>query len=467
MNLIKLSEIKIAPNRQRQLFDPDSIQELSTSITKNGLFHAPVCREDGKEIVLVAGERRLKAIENIYMLNDSFYYNGAKFTDGLVPYILLGDLDELQHEEAELEENIRRVDLTWQEKASAHQRLNDLRERQMRKSIELAEDGVDTGVGEGDEWTHADTAEEIFGPGKRSGNYQAIIRKECIIANHLDDPDIQKAKSLKEGFKILQQKETQKKNTELANAIGLTFSARNHTLINEDCLIWMKGKEGIFDVICTDPPYGMGADKFGDAAGKLTGITHDYDDSYASWKSLMEKWPALAYKICKAEAHAYVFCDPDRFYDHVIWKEGEEPIVQKGLRTYMQEAGWYVFRTPFICCKPGSGRVPLPEHGPRRQYEICLYAIKGKKQTTRIYPDVISVTADKNDGHGATKPVALFTNLLQRSIIPGSTVLDSFCGSGPIFGACQLLQCAATGIESSKESYGLSLCRLQDLKNEE
>jgi DNA modification methylase len=196
----------------------------------------------------------------------------------------------------------------------------------------------------------------------------------------------------------------------------------------------------------------MGADSFGNAAGKLTGIEHHYDDSYEAWYLLMETWCPLSYQVCKPQAHAYVFCDIDNF-----------PV----LRTLMQQAGWYVFRTPFICVKPNSGRVPLPDQGPRRQYETLLYAIKGKKPVTHIYPDVISTTADEQLSHGAQKPIALFKNLLQRSVRPGDTVLDCFAGTGPIIPAAHHFQCKAIVLEKEKEYYAICCERLKALEEGE
>jgi DNA modification methylase len=193
----------------------------------------------------------------------------------------------------------------------------------------------------------------------------------------------------------------------------------------------------------------MGADSFGDAGGKLTGIEHHYDDSYESWLALMREWAPLSFAVAKPQAHAYVFCDFDNFHK---------------LKEFMLAAGWYVFRTPLIVHKLNSGRVPLPDQGPRRQYEIILYAIKGDKPTTHIYPDVISTAADENLTHGAQKPVALYQNLLQRSVKPGDRVADFFAGSGTIFEAAHGMKCYAVGTEQSPEYYGMSLARIKRLK---
>ena len=236
--------------------------------------------------------------------------------------------------------------------------------------------------------------------------------------------------------------------------MGKTFTSDTHRIFNANCLEWMRQPEaqGYFDVILTDPPYGMNADSFGDGGGKLAGITHEYDDSYEAWQALMAAWAPLSFAVTKPQAHAYVFCDFDRFHE---------------LKAMMQQAGWYVFRTPLVVHKLNSGRVPLPDQGPRRQYELVLYAIKGKKPVTHIYPDVVTVSGDENLSHGAQKPVALYQNLLQRSVRAGDKVLDSFGGTCGTIPAGHTYQCEVTAIEQSQEYYAIGLKRLSDLKSEE
>lgn len=429
-----ISQIEIADNRQRQEFEPNALQELKNSIEDGGLQNAPVLRTVGSRLVLVSGERRLRAISEIFDLGGSFKYDGAIFTAGSVPYTLLGDLDELAAEEAELDENFRRKDLTWQEHAAALGRLHRLRQAQ----------SVASG---GPVHTVADTALEISG--RSDGSFQDNVRKELIVARNLENTAISKAKNVDEAFKILKRQETQKANVELAAKVGLTFTASQHTLLHVDCLSFMQATDLRFDVICTDPPYGMGADEFGDAGGKLTGIEHHYKDDYESWQVLMRAWCPLSYRVAKPAAHAYVFCDFDRFHE---------------LKQLMQSAGWYVFRTPLIVHKQNSGRVPLPDRGPRRQYELVLYAIKGDRTVNLIAPDVLSCPADDNLSHGAQKPVAVFQNLLHRSVRPGDLVADFFAGTGPIFPAAHALQCTVVATEKTAEYFAISYQRLENLK---
>lgn len=464
MKKAPLSSIIIKPNRQRREFDPTRMLELQASIEHTPerpgaqLMHPPVLRTEAGQLVLVAGETRLKVISDIFALGGSFICNGELFTAdaGLVPYTDLGELDEIEAFEAELDENIRRNDLTWQEKADATKKLHELRSMQARAAAASAaaqaeRTGTPAPAIPAVPQTIAATALEIHG--RADGAYHDKVRKELIVSQHLDVPEVAKAKTLDEAFKILKKQEQARQNVALAEAVGKTFTSDAHKVLNMNCLDYMAqvaaGPEHEkFDVILTDPPYGMGADEFGDAGGKLTGVEHHYDDSYESWVKLMTAWAPLSFAVTKPQAHAYVFCDIDNFHE---------------LKRLMQAAGWYVFRTPIVNHKLNSGRVPLPDQGPRRQYEILLYAIKGKKPVTHIYGDVISVDGDKNTSHGAQKPVALYQNLLQRSVRPGDRVFDAFGGTGTLIPAAHTYKCTAVVTELNPEYYGLCLRRVQDL----
>lgn len=434
--LVKIADIKIASDRQRKQFTQDALMELAEELVSSGLLHPPVVRETPEGLVLVAGERRLRAIELVSLMGKTLWCNGVAIPEGFVPVSTIGSVTVLKAEGAELGENTARENLTWQEQAAATQRVHALRTAQAAE--------------EGRIHTVRDTALEVRGSAE--GSQHNAVRQELLVAQHLSNPAVAAAKSTADAFKILKKQEEARQLTALAIRVGATYSASVHTLLHTDCLDFMRTTQAEqFDVILTDPPYGMGADNFSDAGGKLVNHDHQYKDDYESFMTLMMQWCKLSYRVAKPQCHAYVFCDIDNFH---------------ALRDWMREAGWYVFRTPFICVKPGSGRVPLPDEGPRRQWECLLYAIKGHKKTTAIYPDVISSTLESSLGHGAQKPVELFENLLRRSARPGDTVLDSFCGSGTIFPAAHSLKLKATGCELSPQYYGMALTRLRNVETE-
>lgn len=401
------------------------------SIEKNGLLQ-PIVVRDGT--TLVAGERRLRAISNLQEIGVAVKFGGEEWRVD-VPAVDLGSLDAIAAEEAELEENVCRVDLSLQERIAAVGRLADLR----RKQAELLGRAVPT-VGE--------IAREIRG--SDAGQYRENTRRELILSQHLDNPDVAKAKSLDEAWKAHVRTEQAKRDVTNARTYGATYTKDALELVRGDCLEWMKGQEPEqFDVICTDPPYGINAHDFGDADGRLAAQTHIYDDSPESWRRLMGICAREFYRISKKEAHLYCCCDIDRFVE---------------LKDILGAEGWDCHRTPIINYKRDGARVPWISWGPQRKYELVLYAMKGRKLVTRIYPDVIETLGDENLGHGAQKPVALYSNLLIRSCKPGDKVLDPFAGTGTIFAAAFPLKLRAVGIEADERYFGIAAERLKGLK---
>lgn len=433
MHVVNIHQLHISESRQRKEFKPEKIVELANSISSIGLIHPIVVRSDEGKMVLIAGERRLKALQYVWNFGKSVKCGQGIYAEGEVPCILQADMSPIEAFEMELEENVRREDLTWQEKSRATSQLYELRRLQAEKRGEAPP-------------TVAELASEIRGD---SGSAHQDTKEELIVSRHLDDPDIAKAKSTTEAFKILKRKEQLKKSEELGVQVGKTFTADIHEVLQGNCLDLMKGlPDAHIDVILTDPPYGIDADQFGDSGGKTVGA-HFYKDDFETWSGLIKVFAHEAFRIAKPQSHCYVFGDVDNFVF---------------LKSYMSAAGWKCFRTPLIWVNPTAMRTPWVDMGPQRKYQIALFAVKGDRPVTRIYGDVVTYPSDENLNHPAQKPVALYEDFLRRSIRPGDVVLDPFCGSGPIFPAAHSLKCKAIGMEQDPSAYGISVKRIQDLK---
>jgi DNA modification methylase len=378
-------------------------------------------------------------MQYLYLMGKQFYCNGTLLPKNYVPYLSLGDMSDTDAFEAELEENTQREDLTWIEKAAAVLQLHELRQKQ------LIEQGAAAGEVYFPKQTTADTALEIHG--RSDGFYQDVVRKQIIVAKHMSDPDVTKAKNLQDAFKLLKNKEVAANHRAKGEAIpSETLKGQHSLFLSSFSLLKLEPK---YDIIITDPPYGMGAETF-NTGSRVMDFTHEYDDSYNSWKNLMINFAEFSWKVTKPEAHLYCFCDFDRFHE---------------LKELLANCGWWVHRTPLVFSKDGASsvRVPWTEHGPRRSYELVLYAVKGKKPVNLIAMDLFWAAHDSNLGHAAQKPVAAYVELLRRSAKPGDQVLDPFCGSGPIFPACQELKLVATGIEIDPGYYSIAADRLGGL----
>ena len=436
MKTVALSAIKVSPQRQRRIFEPGKMQEFTDNLRRTQLQNAPVLRIEGDDYVLVSGERRLRAIQDLALLGEQIRYDGALVPLGFIPYTLLSDLDPLAAEEAELDENLHRVNLSWTEEAAAIKRLTALR------TAQAAARGAPPPP-------LSDIAVEITGHGINREREET--RRKLILADHMDDPEVRAAKNPDDAWKLLKKKESLEKDRVLGEKVGRTFTADLHKAFNEDSLDWLtKCPAEQFDVILTDPPYGMGADEFGDSGGLAAGA-HGYVDDEASFTRILSICQTELYRIAKAQAHLYWFCDIDQFHN---------------IKLALSVAGWQVFRTPLIWYKKAGMRAPWPQSGPQRKYETILYAVKGKRPVNLIAGDVLDYAPDSNLGHAAQKPVALFEDLLRRSVKPGDSVLDPFCGSGPIFSAAHSLKCKATGIEMDTASYGIAVKRIEALKSQ-
>jgi|HubBroStandDraft_4_1064222.scaffolds.fasta_scaffold06033_1 ParB/RepB/Spo0J family partition protein len=444
VHIVPADDIIVKSNRQRRDLDQSKILELAGSIAENGLINPITVRWADDEYTLVAGQRRLKALEHLWFLGAKVVYNGREIEEGCVPCNFLGEIDPTDAEEIELEENVRRIDLSWQERADAITRLAALR----IKRADLAGEPTPT---------VADIAREVkdlaaFPPGASLGAHHGDVREELIIGHALRDPEkakiIESATSRKEAFKLLKRHEENQRHAALGQALGPSFTSALHTLQRGDSLLFMQEMPAsTFDVVCSDPPYGIGADDFNDSGGKAAG-GHFYSDSHETWTKLAEALARHSYRLAKSQAHAYIFCDIERFAE---------------LKRYFRDAAWTVFRTPLIWYNPGAIRAPWPEMGPQRKYQCILFAVKGGRPVTRLYGDVITSANDPNLGHPAQKPVAVLSDLLLRSVRPGDTVLDPFAGSGSIFPAAHQHKCRATGIEIDEAAYGIAANRLKEL----
>lgn len=424
-----MQQIVVPPNRQRREFDKKALLELGNSIQRNGLFH-PIVVKSLEEPMLRSGERRLRALTEF--VNQPYRHNDAEIPAGSVPVTLTGELTQAQAEEVELEENIIRVDLSWQEKSNAIARLHALRTEQK------------AAVGERQLFTH--TAREMRGTEDITPNDIVNVRNATLLKPFLDDPDVVKAATEREALSIVRKKLTQTFNERLAQNFDIKKSVSPHVLHHGSCRdILPTLPSGVFDVILTDPPYGINAHKMSTMSQSETGVVHEYEDTFESadaiWRSIFDQ----GVRICKPSAHLYMFCD-FRHWTH--------------LHSLATRAGWNVWPTPIIWHKPTGGMLGDSSHGPRKSYEVILFAGRGDRRVTGVYLDVIVENPADSSLHAAAKPVGVYTNLLRRSVFPGDRVIDPCAGGGTIFPAANKLRCIATGIELSKVHYSAALQRL-------
>lgn len=409
MKLIKLSKIIVPENRQRKTFDAGRIKELAESIKNVGLLHPiVVLPSSSEEFRLVAGERRLRALETI---KEEHFCNGQLVSEGFALCSFTAELDDFERREAELDENIKRVDLTWQERAGAINALAALRREQKPETtkIEIAQELA----------AATDVSVEAA---------RAEIARAEVVGRMIDDPKVAAARTFREAYTIASKLIESEFTAALAAATGDVSS--EHSCITGDCISAMSVlPPASFDCIITDPPYGMGADSFGDA-----GPSHAYSDTKDDAMRIAKQIILHGLVLCKPAAHLYVFCDIDNFHE---------------LRDFCAANAWKPWRTPLVWDKGGAlGHNPIPDQAIRRSYETILYAYRDNRPGIVFSSDVIrGIPTVSAPTHPAEKPALLYKHLLSRSCRPGDSVLDPCCGTGAVFEAANMLHLRATGIE--------------------
>ena len=118
----------IVPPRQRREIPQSSLNELKDSILENSLLHAPVVQAKAGKYILVAGERRLRAIDALAAEGKDFTYNKISFPPLTLPVVLIDEaINDIQRAEIELAENVVRLDLPWQDRVAALAYIHNMR----------------------------------------------------------------------------------------------------------------------------------------------------------------------------------------------------------------------------------------------------------------------------------------------------------------------------------------------------
>lgn len=428
MNVTNVNNILIPEYRIRRVFEQVYIDELAKSISEVGLIQAPVLRSDSDgKVWLVAGERRLRALQTLFANGKGFIYEDAFFDSNAnsIPYVRKSELPVADALRIEMEENTIRRDLSWQEVSAARAYIHNLRQKEADVSGK-------------EEVSVKSTVQHITG-----GSDSPSVRASIALAKYLNDPEVSKAKTMKEAVKIVERKHRNILMEELNTRMGGV--KHKHVLVNEDSRTWMLGYEsGVFDIIITDPPYGIDMHTMNPQSGSEAGTRHTYDDTKDYAASCIEAVAQIGYRITKPNAHCFMFCDIK------MWNQWA-PL--------FSQAGWYVWPVPIIWNKLGTGSLLGAANGPRHCYEAILFAQKGSKKC-KVVSDVIDAPAGDASLHPANKSHEILTSLLAMSAVPGDIVLDAFCGSGGIFAAADEFNCVVHACEKDPVHYQTALSQL-------
>lgn len=446
---VPLDSMSVGPNRQRK--DLGDIEGLASSIAANGLIN-PITVSQNRHGVnqLVAGERRYRAFQFLRENNPGTPEEPGPYDS--IPAVMYEDLDRFERYVLELEENVSRKDLKWQEQAIAALKLHMALET-------VAEDDPAT-----DEWTPAMTADRI-------GKSRTWLRENVMVGRLLleEDKQVMSCSTLSQAVnvivrrreRIVQDKlnvaartvsdtvhekarplaEESRKRPLDAAALGIGDEATPQgeasltrplgedsaplppfAYLPEDSNIicgsfnhWAREYRGIpFNVIHCDFPYGIDHDKSDQGGSKRS---ESYEDDPKTYFSLIDT--LIKYWDNFATPHAHVI-----FWYSMQWHTETVKL--------FTNAGFTVCTWPLIWYKSdNTGIASRPSFWPRHIYETALFITKGDRKILQPFGDCYAAPVHKLKSlHLSEKPVPMLKHFLKLTVDSNARVLDPTCGAG-------------------------------------
>jgi ParB/RepB/Spo0J family partition protein len=397
---IEVSQIFITPDRQRQKVNEGKIHELAVGIQAHGLMNPiVVCPVDfvrfpdapkGCQYQLVAGYRRLLA--------------HAFLKRKMIPASFRSDVvDRLEQEEMELDENLLRENLSWQDECRAKARIAEIRKKKYGDGVREAADHIGESKSELWEDVRLAKAMAVLPELSQSKNKSQAQNKLRLLMRRQD---------LTEKAAELQKK---------VDPEGEYDPLRDftHKVHLGNCVDIVKGwADGCLQCVITDPPYGINLDE-GETKRGSPHPTIYADNTYdiMDLSALMAK---EAFRLLRDNTHAYFFFDIKQY-----------PKIYKML----SDVGFTVEPIPLVWVKPGPGQVNHPDSRWGSGYEACFFCRKGQRallkqgQSNVLAHDPVP---SQKKIHPVEKPVGLLRQLIESSTAPGETIGDFFGGSGSL-----------------------------------
>ncbi len=337
----------------------DDLEGLKQSIATVGLLNPIIIDRDG---TLIAGERRYNACLQLGLTS--------------IPVQFRDDLPRLAREQIELDENIKRKQLSWEDEARAVLRFYEIG-RELNP-----------------EWSFDKTANEL-------GMSQTQVIRQVHVGQALieGDPQVCGADRFSVAYGILERRSARASDAE-ENALNELLERPAPEVAGElanevedepqavatrtpvkctDFTEWVMGYRGAkFNFIHCDFPYGIDADKHDQGAAQAMG---GYEDTLDYYRQLVTTFLSRQDAFIAPSAHCMFWFS----MRHYQWT-----------KEAFEEAGWSVNYMPLLWVKSNNaGTLPDPKRGPRQIYETALLCSRGDRFIVRAKSNAFAAPTTK------------------------------------------------------------------------
>lgn len=235
----------------------------------------------------------------------------------------------------------------------------------------------------------------------------------------------------------------------------MTLLGRNprFQLHRGDCVEWLRGLEDAsVDLVVTDPAY-ESLEKHR-AIGTTTRLTAAWFDIFPNGR--LEDLLVELFRVCKADAHCYVWCDQDTMHVLHGLVHGAGPA---------SRWRWWKFLT---WEKTNRDDAPSPGMGYhyRAASECIVFLEKGKRRLQDLGVCDVLRAPRVRGGYPTEKPVEVLRTLVTQSSSVGELVIDPFHGSGSTGEAALRASRDFAGCDVSESAHGIARVRLSGLGEE-
>lgn len=406
--------------------DYGELDDLVTSIKKYGVIQ-PIAvsqqvGENGEQYKLLAGGRRYQAVllANVEQVPIRIYEE---------------ELSDLELRSIELEENVRRKDLTFIEDCNSKREIHYLQVAIHGEKVSTSPNAKGHSL--------RDTAKLI-------DKSHASVVQDIKLANAMESfPEMpwDKCKNKSEAMKMYSKMEERIVRADLSEKAGKFLGKTNKKLVDSfivgDFFEKVKGiPDKSIDFVEIDPPYAIDLPAKKDKNGYLAAYGDSYNEvEMGDYIEFIQTTLEEAYRVMNDHSWLIMWFAPDPWFDLIYHM--------------INNAGFKTKRLCGIWAKP-TGQTRHPEVYFGNAFEMFFYARKGdakinldRRGRSNIF--TYSPVTPTKKIHPTERPIELIEELLKCFAWEGSRVLVPFAGSGKTLNAAFNLKMHPLGYDLSQE----------------